>query len=97
MESALLGARLVMGRRVYLLPDDYHLLRPGEYMRGQHHWWGRIPRCSAFPDGALANLKDYDVTEHSDGTITVSPSIEIDGGMHAAGWRGCLERGVWRS
>jgi hypothetical protein len=51
------------------------------------------------PDGSLGNLRNHDVEEHEDGTITVSPSILITthrGGQDVELWHGYLERGVWR-
>lgn len=47
------------------------------------------------PNGLLANLKKHTVTEHDDGTITVQPSILVNGGRHEE-WHGFLEAGVWR-
>lgn len=43
-----------------------------------------------------ARLDGWELTEHEDGSITVSPSIlaEPAGGM--PGWHGYLEHGVWR-
>ncbi len=45
------------------------------------------------PAGQFGRCRKHEVTEHEDGTVTVSPSI------HDApdGWHGWLERGVWRS
>jgi hypothetical protein len=39
----------------------------------------------------------WQMTEHEDGAITLSPSINLHPtpGMHD-GWHGFLERGVWR-
>jgi hypothetical protein len=42
-----------------------------------------------------SRLKGWDLIEHDDGTITISPSI-LDSGT-PNGWHGFLERGVWRS
>jgi hypothetical protein len=65
---------------------------PGAYGRvrvdGEWVWRARAP------SGAVANLERHDVTEHEDGTITVSPSILVTGG--GEDWHGFLERGVWR-
>lgn len=38
----------------------------------------------------------WTLTEHDDGTITVSPSILAHPTADAPGWHGFLERGVWR-
>lgn len=48
------------------------------------------------PNGAFGNLARHDVTEHEDGTITVSPSILVYQAGDLPGWHGYLERGVWR-
>lgn len=68
------------------------LLKPGEYAKHPTAGWHA---CT--PNGHLGNLSAHDVTEHEDGTITVSPSIlvsEAPGGRQL--WHGYLERGVWR-
>lgn len=74
------------------LPDDPE---PGDYWRmlkdGVATWYGIAPA----PGMPLANLTAHSVTEHEDGTITVSPSILITG-HHGREWHGFLERGVWR-
>lgn len=49
-----------------------------------------LHRSKSYVRGAL---RTHTVTEHEDGTITVSPSI-FDA---PDGWHGFLERGVWRS
>lgn len=44
--------------------------------------------------GHVAQLDDHDVTEHQDGTISVSPSVACpEPGCH---WHAILEHGVWR-
>lgn len=50
------------------------------------------------PDGTgPSRLEGWDVTEHEDGTVTVSPSIlDADPEKNGQGWHGYLERGVWR-
>ena len=61
--------------------------------------YGRIAGIGwtgACPDGSYANLSAHEVTEHEDGTITVSPSILVSQGSREC-WHGFLERGVWRS
>jgi hypothetical protein len=75
-------------------PDGYpvHQLQSGEYSKTlDGRWYARAPG-----DGWLmGNLGNHDVTEHEDGTITVSPSILIGAGDQVQ-WHGYLERGVWR-
>lgn len=50
------------------------------------------------PDGHVGRLdpKIHTITEHEDGTITVTPSIDMSQ-RHPGGWHGWLTRGVWRS
>ena len=70
------------------------LLKPGEYARIRGVW-----HCCT-PSNHLGNLGNHDVTEHEDGTITVSPSILVfseDGkGNRNEHWHGYLQAGVWR-
>jgi hypothetical protein len=76
----------MQGRRV---PDDtdWRETVAGDYgkqtWRGFDEWWIRDP------NGTPGRLGSHSVTEHEDGTITVSPSIA------GAGWHGWLKRGVW--
>jgi hypothetical protein len=51
----------------------------------------RVPE----PGFGMGNLRNHEVTEHEDGTITVSPSILCTGHFDKQ-WHGYLERGVWR-
>ena len=48
------------------------------------------------PNGHVGDVSRHDVTEHEDGTITVSPSILVSDHTGEL-WHGYLERGVWRS
>jgi len=80
----------MQGRRIKIGDDGYHGCAPGDYFKGKDGvWYGRPPG----QENALACLRGHTVTEHEDGTITVSPSILISG---AGNWHGFLERGVWR-
>lgn len=70
-------------------------LAPGSYWRLDGRWYALTP------NGELANLSGHQVTEHVDGTITVSPSIRVSAcspnkGTSVELWHGYLERGVWR-
>jgi hypothetical protein len=80
-----------IGRRVY--PEPGGLLSDGEYGAIDGIWY-------CFPPGAdIGNLSLHNVTEHDDGTITVSPSILItyrDEAGNRKQWHGFLECGVWR-
>jgi hypothetical protein len=75
---------------------SYADLAVGEYGKDADGRW--IVRT---PDGRLGDVSKHSVTEHEDGTITVSPSILVSGGdpaKHSApSWHGFLEAGVWRS
>lgn len=52
------------------------------------------------PNGHYGDPSNHEITEHEDGTITVSPSILISrpvNGVMQEQYHGYLERGVWRS
>lgn len=48
------------------------------------------------PNGMLGNISGHQVTEHADGTITVSPSILTQSQHKGKTWHGYLEKGIWR-
>lgn len=75
------GARVEYTGDGPLPPSGAYWVRDGK-------WYG------VTPNGLYAGLGKHDVTEHEDGTITVSPSILTRG--HNREWHGYLERGVWR-
>lgn len=72
--------------------DDNSIPNPGEYGRDMAGQWYCVPPTE--PE-LIGNLSRHSVTEHEDGSITVSPSILI---THWSGrrWHGYLEHGVWR-
>jgi hypothetical protein len=86
-----------------LQPGEYVLVNPirmengdpvPEWVKKQYPIW---LACS--PNGHTGNLAAHTVTEHEDGTITVSPSILIStrrDGKDIELFHGYLERGVWR-
>lgn len=80
------------GRRLYPGADGdipFDSIQPGDYYRSPHTGWG-----ARLPNGRFCGLNEHHtITEHEDGTITVSPSIWAHGGNE---WHGFLERGVWR-
>jgi hypothetical protein len=81
----------MIGRR---LPDGEQLpsqVQPGDYWKDQYGNW-----YAETPNGLTGFLRNHEVIEHEDGTITVSPSILVNGGRPNA-WHGYLERGVWRT
>jgi hypothetical protein len=77
------------------LPDSTEHHRPearaGDYWRWPDGMW----MCRT-PAGFGGNLINHDVTEHEDGTITVSPSILVTTG-DGRRWHGYLRRGVWEA
>jgi hypothetical protein len=82
----------VKGRRLANAEEFFNSTEPGTYLKatgpdGGVIWWIRDP------NGNPGRLEDHTVTEHPDGTITVSPSI-LD--PSPGGWHGFLERGKWR-
>lgn len=76
-------------------PDDTppHELEPGDYAKYKGGWFARIPNGDLM---LTANLARHAITEHEDGTISVSPSILCDKGSRNESWHGYLERGIWR-
>jgi len=61
---------------------------PGAYgSRNGTDWYGTTP------NGLLGCLTKHNITEHDDGTISVSPSILMTGDRQ---WHGYLIRGVWK-
>lgn len=82
-----------MGTRV---ESDVEMVKtPGSYWKASNGTW----YCHAPGDGGFTgNLSAHDVTEHEDGTITVSPSILIKSrhGETVSEWHGFLEHGDWR-
>lgn len=92
----------MQGKRTDDIP--VHELQPGNYCRlvngtGGVSWYGMTP------NGLLCNLTGHAVTEHEDGSITVAPSILVNGmpvrdgptcGEPPTRWHGYLERGFWR-
>jgi hypothetical protein len=63
---------------------------PGTYGLVGGQWACHPPR------GTIGMLVNHTITEHEDGTITVSPSILFSSTDPARDWHGYLERGVWR-
>ena len=82
----------MIGKRVELIEQQggFQLLAPGEYGKWKDGTW-----YAETPNGHGACLARHNVTEHEDGTITVSPSILVsnnDGEL----WHGYLTRGEWK-
>jgi hypothetical protein len=66
-------------------------LAEGDYGQDNAGKWNVRP-----PGGHMGVLTEHEVTEHRDGTISVSPSIlrEPDG-LGRGGYHGFLKRGEW--
>jgi len=78
-------ATITPGKRLYPNAEGHLILRPGEYGKdNEGHWWCRPPR------GDIGTLDDHEVVEHDDHTITVRPSILLEGV-----WHGSLTFGIW--
>lgn len=70
---------------------------PGAYWPGRFLDDGFVEWWIVDPTGHLGSLgRGHTVTEHDDGTITVSPSILSTMADHGHDWHGFLEHGVWR-
>lgn len=81
----------VQGKRVFYIAP--HEMMGGDYGKwnlssGDGNWYAVPPETDL-----VANLASHDITEHDDGTITVSPSILVSDGNKS--WHGFLKRGVW--
>lgn len=57
---------------------------PGDYWRHKGKWY------VCLPNGDNCDISTWEVIEHEDGTISVSPSINSVGR-----WHGWLKRGVF--
>ena len=84
---------LMQGKRVYADKNGSLTMAPGDYGQDPRDgtWYARPP----VNKGHSGWLKNHQVTEHEDGTITVSPSILVEWGDGVT-WHGFLERGIWR-
>jgi hypothetical protein len=80
----------MQGRRVYANEDGFlPPLQPGDYGIHDGKWYGKTP------NGYTCGLANHQVTEHENGTITVSPSILVSTDVEV--WHGYLINGVWQS
>ena len=90
-EVSLTGARSGGGA----LPRVADETPPFEYRPEDYGLFRGLWYCCC-PDGSHGNLSAHEVTEHEDGTITVSPSILVFNGYEEA-YHGWLEAGEWRA
>ncbi len=91
MAGSLTMGIVTIGNRRDLEEYEFDLAM-GEYGKSPDgKWYCHVPA----PGFGVGGLGKHQVTEHEDGTITVSPSIvnEWEAGKV---WHGYLERGVWR-
>ena len=58
------------------------------YWKDTQGWWFYIPKCG------IGGLGHHQVEEHEDGTITVTPSISLEG--HLGKRHGFLTKGQWK-
>lgn len=92
-----MSGEITQGKRIYPDPDStWENLKPGEYVHVEGHWI-----CCCPGEGKLiGTLDNHRVTEHEDGTITVTPSILCAANygpeQEHMSWHGYLERGIWR-
>jgi len=84
------GTRLHKSKGVTDLPYRISLI-PGAYGSDNGKDW----YCCT-PNGLFGNISGHQVTEHADGTITVSPSILCTASHEGKSYHGYLEKGVWR-
>jgi hypothetical protein len=82
----------IIGRRAHPDAEGRLRLAEGDYGKDPRdgNWYGRPP------GNHLGSFANHEVTEHADGTISVSPSILISDHRGPV-WHGYLERGVWRA
>jgi hypothetical protein len=95
----------LQGRRLATLEEfyDHDKRQPGDYVRvtenldniGEGGEAKRVIWYICDPFGEVGALRTHDVTEHDDGTITVSPSIAPDSVHPGKGFHGFLKAGVW--
>lgn len=90
----MLGKRVASWAELFDTPGGYMLSDVTDKdVQTKPRWY-----CNT-PNGHLGNLGLHEVTEHEDGTITVSPSILVStsrDGQKVEVWHGFLEHGVWR-
>lgn len=80
----------MIGKRVYLDERGHLRLGDGDYGKDESGVW-----CARPPGHHMGNFQNHKVTEHEDGTITVSPSILLTD--ENGEWHGFLENGIWRT
>lgn len=102
----------MVGRRLHHSDDELGDVRPGDYWHASDrnpsqpagYWIVAVPAPArdigdgeTMPILGTLNPSIHAITEHEDGTITVSPSILLTGPDGEEVYHGFLERGAWRS
>lgn len=79
------------GKRIYADEDVALRVPEGGYGKDPRdgRWYARPPGMH------LGSLENHEVIEHSNGTISVRPSIMISDGETQ--WHGYLRHGVWEN
>jgi len=97
--------KIMVGQRLYPTDTDkvFEMMKPGNYFKLSSN---PVEYIVQTPNGLVCSLRNHTVIEHEGGTITVSPSIVVDGlklenqfiriNEVNAHWHGYLEKGVWR-
>lgn len=85
------------GERVLMLPTPETGKFPDGFDTGSICYWTDDGHHMLYlPSGGLGNLDQHTVTNHEDGTITVSPSILLTRpGNREVRRHGFIRRGVW--
>lgn len=92
----------MMGRRVKPDAEGWlSPLEPGDYGRATAPELADHPRllwwqvCA--PDGCQGSLSPeiHQILEHEDGTITVTPSLDMSKWRNGTGYHGFLKHGEW--
>ena len=79
---------ITQGKRVNC---PIHELQPCEYTCYKGVFYFRTPDVRL----SVGSLAKHCITEHADGTITVTPSILVKQ-EPVGSWHGYLENGIWR-
>lgn len=77
-------------------PEEARQFPTGLDMSRICYWKDRDGRWFMYlPRGGVGDITNHQVTEHEDGTITVSPSILLTSTRKDRRRHGFLKRGVW--
>lgn len=79
-------------RKVGGIPCAVWFMFPRELAEGR----GPIQARVALKGHGIDGEPEWEITEHDDGTISLSPSLDYRLTPPDRGWHGWLEHGVWR-